>query len=116
MSCPRPHGNLLIWSDLEVAQNRNVERISKREAISLVAGEHSPQITTDTRARLEGDIKSPPTELPVNVFACAPMLEMGIDVAGLDAVVRWNVPPRPDHSAQRGGRVGRRSRASMVLG
>ncbi len=41
------------------------------------------------------------------------MLEMGIDVGGLDAVLMRNVPPRPDNYAQR---AGRRSRVGIVVG
>ena len=55
-------------------------------------------------------------ESKVNVLACSPTLEMGIDVGGLDAVVMRNIPPRPDNYAQRGGRAGRRSRVGLVLG
>ena len=116
MPCPRCHGTLVRWLDAEVDANRSVKRIKKPDTIPLVAGEHTAQITTEDRATLEDRFKAPQAESPVNVLACSPTLEMGIDVGGLDAVVMRNVPPRPDNYAQRGGRAGRRSRVGLVLG
>ena len=113
--CPRCHGNFVRWPDEEVAQNRSVKHIRKAETIPLVAGEHTAQITTGDRAKLEDDFKAPPEVSPINVLACSPTLEMGIDVGGLDAVVMRNIPPRPDNYAQRGGRAGRRSRVGLVV-
>ena len=73
-------------------------------------------MTANARTELEDHFKAPPGESPVNILACSPTLEMGIDVGGLDAVIMRNVPPRPDNYAQRGGRAGRRSRVGLVLG
>ncbi|MEW6137145.1 MAG: DEAD/DEAH box helicase [Thermodesulfobacteriota bacterium] len=116
MPCSQCHGRLVLWADTDVELNRTVRRIRKTEAVPLVAGEHTAQITTDARAELETNFKAAPDVSPVNVLACSPTLEMGIDVGGLDAVVMRNVPPRPDNYAQRGGRAGRRSRVGMVVG
>ena len=116
MPCPSCHGNLVRWPDSEVNQSRSVKRIRKKEAVLLVAGEHTAQITTTDRAKLEDDFKASPQVSDVNLLACSPTLEMGIDVGGLDAVVMRNIPPRPDNYAQRGGRAGRRSRVGLVLG
>ncbi|MBE7558417.1 DEAD/DEAH box helicase [bacterium] len=116
LPCPRCHGTLEQWSSGDVRHHRSVERILMPEAIPLVAGEHTAQITTDVRSKLEDDFKAPAGESPTNVLACSPTLEMGIDVGGLDAVVMRNVPPRPDNYAQRGGRAGRRARVGLVLG
>lgn len=116
MPCPRCHGKLVRWLDAEVEASRSVRRIKKLEAIPLVAGEHTAQVTTADRAELEAKFKARPEESPVNLLACSPTLEMGIDVGGLDAVVLRNIPPRPDNYAQRGGRAGRRSRVGLVLG
>ena len=93
-----------------------MRRIYSPEAIPLVAGEHTAQMTANARTELEDHFKAPPGESPVNILACSPTLEMGIDVGGLDAVIMRNVPPRPDNYAQRGGRAGRRSRVGLVLG
>ena len=116
MPCPRCHGTLVRWLDTEVDANRSVKRIKNPDTIPLVAGEHTAQITTEDRATLEESFKAPQAVSPVNVLACSPTLEMGIDVGGLDAVIMRNVPPRPDNYAQRGGRAGRRSRVGLVLG
>lgn len=114
--CPSCHGVLKPWSDEEIKSNRYVQRILKNELLPLVAGEHTAQVTGDARIQLEEDFKGSLQQSPINVLACSPTLEMGIDVGGLDAVVMRNVPPRPDNYAQRGGRAGRRSRVGIVLG
>lgn len=127
--CPSCHGFLKPWPAADVAQNRYVQRILKLNLMPLNAGEHTAQITGDDRIVLEDDFKAPPPGFvppagwtgtehrsPVNVLACSPTLEMGIDVGGLDAVVLRNIPPRPDNYAQRGGRAGRRARVGIVLG
>lgn len=116
MPCARCHGRLVHWPDKEIDEHRGVRRIRAPMAIPLVAGEHTAQVTTDDRAVLESDFKAGPERSPVNLLACSPTLEMGIDVGGLDAIVMRNVPPRPDNYAQRGGRAGRRSRVGIVLG
>ncbi|MGA2617380.1 MAG: DEAD/DEAH box helicase [Thermoguttaceae bacterium] len=116
MPCPRCHGTLVRWLDREVNASRSVRRIKKPQTIPLVAKEHTAQITTDDRLDYEAAFKAPASESKVNVLACSPTLEMGIDVGGLDAVVMRNIPPRPDNYAQRGGRAGRRSRVGLVLG
>ena len=82
----------------------------------LVADEHTAQVTNDRRVDLENRFKASAAEAPLNVLACSPTMEMGIDVGGLDAVVLRNVPPRPDNYAQRGGRAGRRTRVGLVVG
>jgi uncharacterized Zn finger protein (UPF0148 family) len=107
MPCPKCHGTLVRWSDREVNASRSVRRIKKPQTIPLVAKEHTAQITTDDRLDYETAFKAPAAESKVNVLACSPTLEMGIDVGGLDAVVMRNIPPRPDNYAQRG--VPRRS-------
>lgn len=112
--CPACHGELVPWPEEAVYSSRYVARLLG-DPIPLHAGEHTAQITSEDRSRLEEDFKASPSVSPVNVLACSPTLEMGIDVGGLDAVVLRNVPPRPDNYAQRGGRSGRRSRVGIVL-
>lgn len=113
--CPACHGDLVPWPETEVRSNRYVTRLLG-DPLPLHAGEHTAQITSEERLQLEEEFKASPSVSPVNVLACSPTLEMGIDVGGLDAVVLRNVPPRPDNYAQRGGRSGRRSRVGIVLG
>ncbi|MBD2014350.1 DEAD/DEAH box helicase [Microcoleus sp. FACHB-53] len=114
--CPECHGNLKHWVESDVMDNRNVQRILSPEFIPLVAGEHTAQIPHDVRVDLENKFKAKASESKVNLLACSPTLEMGIDVGGLDAVVLRNIPPRPDNYAQRGGRAGRRTRIGLVVG
>ncbi len=127
--CPSCHGVLQPWPEGDVERNRYVQRIQKLDLMPLSAGEHTAQITSGERIEIEDDFKAPPPGFrppagwsgtnrrsAINVLACSPTLEMGIDVGGLDAVVMRNIPPRPDNYAQRGGRAGRRSRVGIVLG
>ena len=114
--CPMCHGVMEHWPEIEVDDNRYVQRIRTSDILSLNAGEHTAQVTGDARIELEENFKGPPKLSPINVLSCSPTLEMGIDVGTLDAVVMRNVPPRPDNYAQRGGRAGRRSRVGIVLG
>lgn len=116
LSCPKCHGSMDQWIDRDVNESRTVRRIKSKQIIPLIAGEHTAQIPHDVRLELEERFKRGSGDSKVNVLACSPTLEMGIDVGGLDAVVLRNVPPRPDNYAQRGGRAGRRSRVGLVLG
>ena len=75
--CPACKGVFLPWPDEEVQRNRYVQRIQRRELIPLVAGEHTAQVTGDRRIELEGQFKDDNAAL--NVLACSPTLEMGID-------------------------------------
>ncbi|MCX6874720.1 MAG: helicase-related protein [Verrucomicrobia bacterium] len=114
--CPRCHGSAVPWTDGEVHGHRTIRRLLQGVDQPLVAEEHTAQITTERRVVLEDRFKAPAGESPLNVLACSPTMEMGIDVGGLDAVVLRNVPPRPDNYAQRGGRAGRRTRVGLVVG
>ncbi len=114
--CPACEGDLVPWPEEEIAGNRYVQRILKESLLPLVASEHTAQVTGEMRTDIEERFKAGPDVSPLNVLACSPTLEMGIDVGGLDAVVMRNVPPRPDNYSQRGGRAGRRTRVGVVLG
>src|SRR5262249_16649147 len=112
--CRACHGVLEAWPDEDVQANRYVQRILSASLLPLNAGEHTAQVPGAERIELEDRFKD--DKDPLNVLACSPTLEMGIDVGGLDAVVLRNIPPRPDNYAQRGGRAGRRSRIGLVVG
>lgn len=115
--CPScQNGKMKPWPDEEIQKNRYIKRILKTDVLPLNAGEHTAQITGNARIELEENFKAPPEKSPINILACSPTLEMGIDVGGLDAVIMRNIPPRPDNYAQRGGRAGRSSRTGIVLG
>lgn len=114
--CPRCHGSAVAWPDAVVHGHRTVRRLLQNIDLPLHAQEHTAQITTDRRVELEEQFKAPADQAPLNVLACSPTMEMGIDVGGLDAVILRNIPPRPDNYAQRGGRAGRRTRVGLVVG
>ncbi|MBD2358149.1 DEAD/DEAH box helicase [Tolypothrix sp. FACHB-123] len=116
LPCPHCHGVLVSWTESEVMQNRTVRRILSEQVIPLEAGEHTAQIPNDVRVELETNFKAKADVSKINLLACSPTLEMGIDVGGLDAVILRNIPPRPDNYAQRGGRAGRRTRIGLVVG
>ena len=114
MPCRACEGKMRPWPESELEENRYVRRLRSPDAVELLAGEHTAQVTSEQRQELEEEFKS--DKMRLNVLACSPTLEMGIDVRGLDAVLMRNVPPRPDNYAQRGGRAGRASRTGVVLG
>ncbi len=113
--CPRCHGSAVAWPKTEFDSSRAVRRVLQGTVVPLSAGEHTAQVPAEVRKDLEQQFKG---EVPssMNVLACSPTLEMGIDVGGLEAVALRNVPPRPDNYAQRGGRAGRRARVGLVVG
>ncbi|NVJ04558.1 DEAD/DEAH box helicase [Myxococcus sp. AM001] len=114
--CPNCEGTAERWLDEEaIGQSRYAKRLRKDHLMPLRAAEHTAQITGTARAALEDAFKGPPSKSKLNVLACSPTLEMGIDVGALDGVLMRNVPPRPDNYAQRGGRAGRRSRVGVVV-
>ena len=87
LPCPYCHGNLKDLSESEVLQNRNVKRILADKFVPLEAGEHTAQIPNDVRVELEENFAASVTESKINLLACSPTLEMGIDVGGLNAVI-----------------------------
>lgn len=114
--CRACHGVMRPWPKADVEESRWFQRIMRPEEMPLVAEEHTAQIPAGARKQIEDEFNATVSTSPLNVLACSPTLEMGIDVRGLEAVILRNVPPRPDNYAQRGGRAGRRSRAGVVLG
>jgi len=97
------------------------------------AREHTAQVDNDKRAIREkrfrfekkeqkelGDEANKLRELGESnrflpVLFCSPTMELGVDIAALNAVYLRNVPPTPANYAQRSGRAGRSGQAALVL-
>jgi len=75
------------------------------------AREHTAQVPAEVRQDRERDFKA--GTLPV--LYCSPTMELGVDIADLNAVNLRNVPPTPANYAQRSGRAGRQGQPALVL-
>ncbi|MFE1961398.1 DEAD/DEAH box helicase [Streptomyces sp. NPDC059479] len=77
----------------------------------LHAAEHTAQVHPELREERE-DLFSRGTRLPL--LYCSPTMELGVDIASLNAVNLRNVPPTPANYAQRSGRAGRSGQPALV--
>jgi len=75
------------------------------------AHEHTAQVPREVREKREEEFRN--GTLPI--LFCSPTMELGIDIAQLNAVNLRNVPPTPANYAQRSGRAGRSGQAAMVF-
>lgn len=78
----------------------------------MEAAEHTAQISAEDRIEREDRFRE--GELPV--LFCSPTMELGVDIADLNAVHLRNIPPTPANYAQRSGRSGRAGQPALVLG
>jgi len=76
----------------------------------LEAREHTAQVQYEDREKRENRFRA--GTLPV--LYCSPTMELGIDIAELNAVNLRNVPPTPANYAQRSGRAGRSGQPALV--
>ena len=76
----------------------------------IEAREHTAQVTHELRTEREHRFRD--GELPV--LYCSPTMELGVDIAELNAVNMRNVPPTPANYAQRSGRAGRSGQPALV--
>lgn len=85
-------------------------RRSPRRLRGLRAKEHTAQVPAEMRIEREDRFRS--AELPL--LYCSPTMELGVDIAQLNAVGLRNVPPTPANYAQRSGRAGRSGQPALV--
>lgn len=77
----------------------------------LHAREHTAQVPAALREAREEQFRD--GRLPL--LFCSPTLELGVDIARLNAVGLRNVPPTPANYAQRSGRAGRSGQPALVV-
>ncbi len=86
-----------------------------KTAATNVAGlegrEHTAQVPSAAREEREKRFRA--GDLPL--MFCSPTMELGVDIADLNAVNLRNVPPTPANYAQRSGRAGRSGQPAIVV-
>ncbi|MFC0315796.1 DEAD/DEAH box helicase [Gordonia phosphorivorans] len=90
---------------------QNLYRATAASLAGLRAREHTAQVGSHDRQEREDEFRS--GALPL--MFCSPTMELGVDIASLNAVGLRNVPPTPANYAQRSGRAGRSGQPALVV-
>lgn len=89
---------------------RDLYTTTADQLAGLVAAEHTAQVRAEVREEREKEFRA--GTLPL--LYCSPTMELGVDIATLNAVGMRNVPPTPANYAQRSGRAGRSGSPALV--
>ncbi|GLW62162.1 RNA helicase [Actinomadura rubrobrunea] len=89
---------------------RDLYRETAVQLRGLEAREHTAQVRNEDRMQREQDFR----EAKLPLLYCSPTMELGVDIATLNAVGMRNVPPTPANYAQRSGRAGRSGQPALV--
>ncbi|MEO6653110.1 MAG: DEAD/DEAH box helicase, partial [Ilumatobacteraceae bacterium] len=90
---------------------RDLYRDVATSLVGMTAKEHTAQVPAAEREIRETEFRS--GRLPL--LYCSPTMELGVDIASLNAVGMRNVPPTPANYAQRSGRAGRSGQPALVV-
>jgi hypothetical protein len=88
----------------------NHYRSVANDTLGIEGREHTAQVPYDEREKREEKF----CEGTLPILFCSPTMELGIDIAQLNAVNMRNVPPTPANYAQRSGRAGRSGQPVLV--